>query len=59
MLDFIRGAVRPAVLTVSVLATIAFIATRTPIPEAWWALVSGAMTYYFLRRQQTDAVPHG
>ncbi len=50
--ELIRAVIRPALALSSWGATIAFLATRITIPDAWWALVAAISTFYFVHRHE-------
>ena len=49
-MEKLRSVVRPVLAISSWFATIGFLATGILIPDAWWALVAGINTFYFVQR---------
>ena len=51
-LELIRSIVRPTLAVSAWLATIAFLATGTPLSDAWWSIVATLTTFYFVQRHE-------
>lgn len=58
MIEFIRAIVRPILAVTAVLGTFILLLLRIPIPETWWGLAIGAMTFYFVHRHDERSNPH-
>lgn len=48
MKDYLRPSVRAAIAIGSLAATVVFMLVGTDIPDAWWAIVSSSVTFYFV-----------
>lgn len=52
MIEFVRAVVRPILAVTTVVGTLLLLLLGISIPDAWWGLVSAAVTFYFVYRHE-------
>jgi len=52
VIELVRAIVRPAMALTACVGTAVFIGLDKTIPDAWWAYLGAATTFYFVQRAQ-------
>lgn len=54
-IEFIRAIVRPLLALTAAVGTFILLICHIPVPDAWWAFLGVASTFYFLQRAAEKA----